>query len=279
MRLAVAVVCFSVLVGLAWSAETVHLSQAEFQQMAPPVLQVPPKLEPFKLNIALPQQAMYAATFNVNPGVVYRLTPPNIETVVYQRPQSGRLTSFDYGPWPWATASPTQVLYFSDATIDHRIFYSLGWAHEASLVAAPFVVREVDLGPGNQLYVSEAYGAAADGKIWKLGPGHGPILYYTVKRAQVGGRWYGHFAFDPAGTLHISNGYGVNAKVWRCPLGGVPSVRYIDPGPVLGFHFVNGYTILYASGTTHIKKVVFGGARTVAFSSVAGHQFTDIRLR
>lgn len=279
MRLAVAVVCFSVLVGLAWSAETVHLSQAEFQQMAPPVLQVPPRLEPFKLNIALVQQAMYAATLEVNPGAVYRLTPPTAETTVYQRPQAGRLTSFDYGPWLWTTASPPQALYFSDATLDHRIFYSLGWGHQAVIVAGPFIVREVDLGPGNQLYVSEAYGAAADGRIWKLGPGHAPLVYYTVKRAQVGGRWHGHFAFDPTGVLHVSNGYGTNAKVWRCPLGGVPAVRYVDPGPVLGFHFVTANTILYANGTTQIWKGAFGGGRAVAFTSAAGHHFSDILLR
>lgn len=275
MRLLASIVCIVLLAGLAWGQSD---EVPSLDKLVNPELKSPEGLQAFELRLAVRPTVTYLATLDANPGVVLKIVG-GAEQLVYKRPQGGKLTSFDFGPWIWAPDPPRTVLYFCDSTGDHRIHYALGLMHDAALCVAPFTVREVDFGPGNCLYVSEAYDAAADGRIWKLSPGHPPTIFYTVRRAQVAGRWSGHFAFDPTGRLFISNGSAPMANIWSCPLAGVPSRVFHSTGPILGFHFVGPQTVLFTNGTPLLRKVTFGGAPSVVFTSPAHHRYCDVHVR
>src|SRR5882724_1125247 len=77
-------------------------------------------------------------------------------------------------------------------------------------------LRDVAFDPGGNLYFSEATGAGADGKIYKLNLTSGTAtVFYNVIRSSIGGFWAGDFTFAPDGHQYISTGNVVGGRVYR----------------------------------------------------------------
>ncbi len=221
----------------------------------------------------------YLATRNLSPGPVLRINVA-MESLVYARPAHNNLTSFAIGPsveTPTTTAMtaarPTR-LYYCNAVNEKQIFR----VGDVPIYTHATYVREVGFGPGGALYFSESTGATADGKIYRLGPGMVPVLYYTVELAKVGGFWAGHFAFNAPGRLFIASGNTTNAKIWECPLGGAPPVvRYSDSGPILGLCVPRTSTFWFTSGTPFLRRGTFGGpAPSTVFTSPKQNNYCDV---
>jgi hypothetical protein len=107
-----------------------------------------------------------------------------------------------------------------------------------------------------------------------------PVLYYTVRLAQMGGFWAGNFAFSPAGRLFISSGNHMGAKIWGCPLGpAAPLPMYSDRGPILGFCITDAAatTFIFTNGTPKLQRGVFGGPPPVVmFVSPKQNNYCDV---
>jgi len=267
-------------VGLVWgqpqltvgpTVEVSPLTTLETLEITPPE-----NIDPLPLPKA--KGAIFVATLDIKPGVVFRIAS-GAEHVIYARKRPENLTSFDFGPWLRPTPKPRQVLYFCNAVNDKKIWYAFGPGHEAVLGSHSTYVREVDWGPGKALYFSEASGSAKDGRIYKLAPGSPPTVFYTVKLPLVGGFWAGHFAFDPGGRLHISNGNTSGAQIWACPPAAKPKSVFKTRGSILGFHFTDRKTFLYTDGSPRLRKAQLGGSGSVVFTSPKNHKYCDVVVR
>lgn len=135
-------------------------------------------------------------------------------------------------------------------------------------------VRDTAFDAQGRLYFSEATGAGGNGRIYRLDDG-GPVLFYTVSLASVGGFWAGHFAFAPDGTLYLSTGNRIPSSIYQVS-GGVPSVFYSDPsGAIAGFDFDAAGNIYYADWFSHIYQVTPAAVRTIALN-VPGRRMADV---
>jgi len=228
-------------------------------------------------NIPRPVGKVYAATLNLNPGVVLQVGGTT-ESLVYMRPSSNNLTSFVFRTAlerdAQAAAPPLLHVYYSNAINETRVYRTadvVTYSHKT-------YVREVAVGPDKALYFSESSGAGGDGKIWRLDASLAPTLYYTVRLAEVGGFWAGHFAFSPGGRLFVANGNTTGARIWQCPVpAGAPTAVYSETGTILGFSFLNNTDFLYTNGTTQIRKAALGAAAsTVFFTSRKQSKFCDV---
>jgi hypothetical protein len=219
---------------------------------------------------------IYLATRNLSPGPVLRIAGAT-EALAYIRPGNNNLTSFTIGPSvePTTTTAvrPTR-LYYCNAVNQNQIFR----AGDVPIYTHRTYVREVAFGPGGALYFSESTGASADGKIYRLGPGMVPVLYYTVVLTKVGGFWAGNFAFNSAGRLFISNGNTTGAKIWGCPLGAAaPVALYSDRGPIQGFCVTSSSTFWFTNGTPVLRRGTFGGPATMTvFTSPKQNKYCDV---
>lgn len=224
----------------------------------------------------------YLATRNLVPGPVLQITSTGTEGLTYIRPSNNNLTSFAIGPSvePLVTTAavaairPTR-LYYCNAVNQRSIFR----AGDVPIFTGNNYIREVAFGPGPALYFSEASGAGGDGKIYKLSPTLTPVLFYTVRLAQVGGFWAGHFAFNPEGKLFIANGNTGSAKVWHCPIaaGAAPTSVYASSGPILGFCFVAPDRFLYTDGSPLLRLTTLGATTaSVQYTSPRQNKYCDV---
>ena len=276
-----ALTCLIECSGAAWSAEAAETTAVPFQRPAGATLRVEDSLRPFRANLASDSGIMFAAASGQGWGGIYSIGPDRV-TLTYRRPGNGAITSFDIGPWPDASVHH-DALYYCDAAGNLSCHYVLGAPGpgvERVTETASFGIGRVALRKADQLlYASEPHGVAA-GKIWKINPdGHGEV-FCTVLPNKVGGRWDGQFAFSPGGVLYVAGGTGQSTGIYRCTLIADPTLVHTEPGPpIRGFHFAATDTIVVANGTPTIWKSVFGGERTVAFSSSAGLRFSDVLVR
>jgi glucose/arabinose dehydrogenase len=121
-----------------------------------------------------------------------------------------------------------EKLYYVNANED-KIYRSsetgTGWTREEVVYDHDTYVRDLafDLDQDGDLvlYFSEATGAGADGKIYRI-EDDAPVLYRTIALSDVGGSWAGDFAFGEDGTLYLSSGNRVPASIYKVDEGGGP---------------------------------------------------------
>ena len=148
-------------------------------------------------------------------------------------------------------------------------------------------LRDIAFDPGGNLYFSEATGAGADGKIYKLNLATSTAtVFYNVTRASVGGFWAGDFAFAPDGHLYISTGNTIGGRVYRVdnPAAASPPVSvYSLPGEsVTGIAFDRYGQFYYSNWDAtagHIYQLNLGtGTRQLLFSA-PGRYIWDVSFR
>lgn len=158
-----------------------------------------------------PLPFLYFADGSSQPGSVIRYDQTaGTETALYKRP-AGRLSGFAFAPW-----DPNR-LYFVNAN-DRKIFeVSLargGPGTESVVFTHSTFVRNIAFDAAGRLYFSEATGGGGNGKIWRLDGGTAS-LYGDVLLAKIGGFWAGDFAFAPDGSLLVSSGNVVGARLYK----------------------------------------------------------------
>jgi hypothetical protein len=148
-------------------------------------------------------------------------------------------------------------------------------------------LRDIAFDPAGNLYFSEATGAGADGKIYRLNLSSGtPTLFYNVLRSSVGGFWAGDFTFAPDGRLYISTGNVVGGRVYRiddpAAASAPVSVYSIAAESVTGIAFDRNGQFHYSnwdSTAGHIYQLQLStGTRTLIFSA-PGAGIWDVSFR
>jgi len=148
-------------------------------------------------------------------------------------------------------------------------------------------LRDVAFDPAGNLYFSEATGAGADGKIYRLDLTSGTAtVFYNVLRSSVGGFWAGDFTFAPDGHLYISTGNVVGGRVYRiddpAAASAPVSVYSIAAESVTGIAFDRYGQFYYSnwdSTAGHIYQLQLGtGTRTLIFSA-PGAGIWDVSFR
>lgn len=111
--------------------------------------------------------------------------------------------------------APDGTLYVTDANTASVLRVRVDGTAEVVYRHLTYV-RDLAFDPGGQLYFSEASGARADGKIYRLDVVSGTATtFYPVRLGQVGGFWAGDFAFDRDGRLYLSSGNRVGGRIYR----------------------------------------------------------------
>lgn len=148
-------------------------------------------------------------------------------------------------------------------------------------------LRDVAFDPAGNLYFSEATGAGADGKIYRLNLTSGTAtVFYNVLRSSVGGFWAGDFTFAPDGHLYISTGNVIGGRVYRiddpAAASAPVSVYSIAAESVTGIAFDRYGQFYYSnwdSTAGHIYQLQLStGTRTLIFSA-PGAGIWDVSFR
>ncbi len=148
-------------------------------------------------------------------------------------------------------------------------------------------LRDIAFDPSGNLYFSEATGAGADGKIYRLNLTAGTAtVFYNVSRASVGGFWAGDFTFSPDGHLYISTGNVAGGRVYRVdnPAGASApvSVYSIAGESVTGIAFDRSGQFYYTNWDAtagHIYQLNLStGVRQLLFSA-PGRYIWDVSFR
>jgi hypothetical protein len=146
------------------------------------------------------------------------------------------------------------------------------YEHDTFVRDIAFVAEANDVA----LFFSEASGAGANGKIYKLVQGD-PVLYYEVVLEEVGGFWAGDFAFDDQQTLYLSSGNRVPASIYKVTADGRVTEIFRDAeGPIAGLTYVPG-ALYYANWRTQIYHLDLStGERTVVYGNAQQTQLSDV---
>jgi hypothetical protein len=194
---------------------------------------------------------IYFADARESPGSVYRLGATlGSEETIYTRP-SRNIYSFSFHPYV------PEKLYYVNANED-KIYRSsetaTGWTREETVFDHDTYVRDLafDLDQDGDLvlYFSEATGAGANGKIYRI-EDDAPVLYRTIALSDVGGFWAGDFAFGEDGTLYLSSGNRVPASIYKLDEGGVQEIFADGKEPIKGLAYRDG-SLYYANWGTKI---------------------------
>lgn len=212
-------------------------------------------------SIASAQTLLYT-DWTVVPGRVYYQGSASEQTLM--QAAAGRIYSVKVGPDGGVVV------------VDANTYDVLTWAGGAPQVLYHHTtyVRDTAFDAQGRLYFSEATGAGGNGRIYRLDDS-GPMVFYTVNLASVGGFWAGHFGFAPDGTLYLSSGNRIPASIYRVT-GGVPAVFFNDPsGSIAGFDFDAAGNLYYADWFSRIYQVTPAAVRTVALT-VPGRRLADV---
>lgn len=228
------------------------------------------------LGAALSAGALIAPARAQTPPFVYtdRLEVPGS---VYHPGAAGerRLYRAPAGNVFYAAVGPDGALYFTNAN-DRTVMRWSGGSPDVLYTHTTYV-RDLGFDPAGRLYFSEATGAAADGRIYRLENG-AAVLYRTVPRASTGGTWAGNFVFAPDGTLYLSTGNTVGAGIYRAgPQTGTMLVYSDAAGPIGGLDVDAAGNVYYASWQTRIYRVTPGGVRSVVLDK-PGRAIADVHL-
>jgi len=218
---------------------------------------------------AIEYGTLYFTDAHEQPGSIYKLLN-GAETSVYTR-VSGRLYHLAF--------APDGTLYFSNAN-DYDLYALIG-GNEVLVYTHDTWLRDVAFDSHGNLFFSEATGAGADGKIYRL-VGGVATLFYTVELSDVG-YWGGDFTFNEHDTLYLSNGNLAGANLYKV-VGGVPQVVYSAPGAecIAGLTFGNSGELYYASWNGgNIYKLDTSSVpftRTLVYSNPAHTWLADVTL-
>ncbi|MBN1324024.1 MAG: hypothetical protein JW986_08540 [Methanotrichaceae archaeon] len=204
-----------------------------------------------------PSIDVYFADSDANPGAVFYARYANSAgTPFYTRP-SGRLHSFTFHP------GIPEKLYFVNAN-ENKIYLvaytGSGWSSEQVVYTHNTYVRDIafakDSAGDVRIYFSEATGAGANGKIYRLETDGTATQFYEVRLSNVGGYWGGDFAFDTDGNLLLSSGNHIPATIYKVRDGsGAISQIFTDRTRSIEGMAVKGGMIYYANGQTRIYKL------------------------
>jgi hypothetical protein len=222
---------------------------------------------------------IYFADARESPGSVFRLgTIPGSEETIYTRP-SRNIYSFAFHPYL------PEKLYYVNANED-KIYRSsetgTGWTREEVVYDHDTYVRDLafDLDQDGDLvlYFSEATGAGADGKIYRI-EDDAPVLYRTIALSDVGGFWAGDFAFGEDGTLYLSSGNRVPASIYKVDEGGVQEIFADSKEPIKGLAYRDGF-LYYANWGTKIYRLdLKTGERAEVYSNPERKWLSDVGFR
>jgi sugar lactone lactonase YvrE len=198
--------------------------------------------------------SLYFSDSTENPGSVYRFRKDTMsKTAIFTR-GSGRLYSFAFAPWD------PNLLYFVNAN-DKKIFavsLDSGVLIEDDIFTHTTYIRDIAFDTHNNLYFSEASGAGANGKIWRLEPDGTATLFYTVKLPNVDGFWAGTFTFSPDNKLFLSSGNRIPASVYWVDMVTKTVVKikllYSPSEAIVGITFGPDGRLYYANNKTRIYK-------------------------
>ena len=228
---------------------------------------------------ALSPIEIYFADAKESPGSVYRLgaIAGSAETI-YTRP-SRNLYSFAFHPYI------PEKLYYVNAN-ENKIYRSsqahTGWTAEETVYDHDTYVRDLafDLDQDGDLvlYFSEATGAGANGKIYRI-ENDAPVLYRTIALSDVDGFWAGDFAFGEDGTLYLSSGNRVPASIYKVSEGEVQEIFTDTEEPIKGLVYRNGL-LYYANWRTKINRLdLETGERVTVYSNPERKWLSDVGFR
>jgi hypothetical protein len=181
----------------------------------------------------------------------------------------------------------TNKLYVSDSNQNSLFAVDSTTGVASAVFTHTTFLRDVAFDPTGNLYFSEATGAGADGKIYRLNLAAGTAtVFYNVLRSSVGGFWAGDFTFAPDGRLYISTGNVIGGRVYRIDdpaAGSSPvSVYSIAAESVTGIAFDRNGQFYYSNwdGTAaHIFQLQLStGTRQLLFSA-PGAAIWDVSFR
>lgn len=213
-----------------------------------------------------------------SPGSVYRYSPDTVSKIaLYTRPHR-RLYTFAFAPW-----DPDQ-LYYVNANEDDvfRVSLAKGGPIEQIVYTHKTYIRDIAFDAHNNLYFSEATGAGADGKIWRVKADGSATVFYTVQLSQVDGYWAGTFAFAPDGTLFISSGNVVPASLYEVDMasGSALTVFHSPTEPIAGFTFGPNGLLYYANNRTRIYRLDLATvSRDVFYEDPSQQHIWDVGFR
>lgn len=128
------------------------------------------------------------------------------------------------------------------------------------------------------LYFSEATGAGADGKIYRI-EDDAPILYRTVVLSVVDGFWAGDFAFGEDGMLYLSSGNRIPASIYEVDEEGVREIFTDTEEPIKGLVYKDGF-LYYANWGTKIYRLdLMTIERATVYSNPERKWLSDVGFR
>lgn len=211
-----------------------------------------------------------------SPGSIYRLDPATGTVATVYGRAAGRIASFSTYYYP-------NKLYYVSGT-DAKVYVAVNiggtWQPEEVVLTHSATIREIyniaGSGGPPELYFSEAYGSAADGKIWRMGVDR-PVLHYTVRRSDIGGYWAGHFAIDAQGLLYVSTGITVGARIYSIEAGKNITEIYRDPSGGIGGLYPLSGALYYADLSTHIYRIhLANGVRSLVHFNQQYDELSDV---
>jgi hypothetical protein len=181
----------------------------------------------------------------------------------------------------------TNKLYVSDSNQFNLFAVDSATGAASTVFTHTTFLRDIAFDPAGNLYFSEATGAAADGRIYRLDLASGiATVFYNVVRSSIGGFWAGDFTFAPDGRLYISTGNVVGGRVYRIddPAAGTSpvSIYSIAAESVTGIAFDRYGQFYYSnwdSAAAHIYQLQLStGTRQLIFSA-PGAGIWDVSFR
>lgn len=166
--------------------------------------------------------------------------------------------------------------YFVNANENH-IYRITAAGGEEIVYTHTTYVRDIVIDARDAIYFSEASGAGADGKIYRLSPAsHTASLYQTVRLADVGGFWAGNFTFDTENNLYISSGNRVPSSIYELT-GGRWHEVYTEREPIMGLTFLSCDLLCYANWRSAIYMLdLQSGTRELVYSNPAFTWLSDV---
>jgi hypothetical protein len=195
------------------------------------------------------------------------------ESVFYAR-SAGRIYSIAF--------SESGLLHFvnaNDNTI-HKVIKILGFIFTVPVHTHNTYVRAIAFDDGGNLYFSEASGAGADGKIFRIDSGSpAPTLYQEIRLSDVGGFWAGDFTFGARGNLYVSTGNRIPSSIYRLRDGVWEEVFKDDSAPIKGLASLACELLCYANwGSEMYMLDVRSGSRDLEYSNPIHLWTSDVAL-
>jgi len=211
-----------------------------------------------------------------SPGRVYK-AQPGTESVFYTR-KKGNIYSMAF--------SNSGSFYFVNANENniYRVFKIKilwwTWTFTVKIYTHSTYIRDILLDKDGNIYFSEASGAGANGKIYKINSGPSTAtLFQEIELSEVGGFWAGNFIFDTQGNLYISSGNRIPASIYRLRDGIWEEIFTDSSAPIKGLTFLACDLLCYANWRSEIYTLdIQSGTRELIYSNPIHQWVSDIAL-